>query len=180
MTPMLSAVLIAVGSIPVLWISRRSLLRPSTFGFYRFFAVESILALIVLNAPKWFAHPLAAQQLVSWVLLLTSVVTVISGSLTLRRRGQPVSHGSADFTTTNLVTTGPYRYIRHPLYASLLFLAWGTLLKAVSLSTLAMVGVATVALIATARAEEVVTTRQFGQAYRDYMARTRLFVPFVF
>ena len=180
MTPVLSAVLIAVGSIPVLWISRRSLLRPSSFGFYRFFAVESILALIVLNAPTWFAHPLAAQQLVSWLLLLTSVVTVISGSVTLRRLGHPVSHGAAEFTTTNLVTTGPYRYIRHPLYASLLFLAWGTLLKAVTPSTLVMVGVATVALIATARAEEVATTRQFGQSYRDYMARTRLFVPFVF
>ncbi|MBZ5536856.1 MAG: isoprenylcysteine carboxylmethyltransferase family protein [Acidobacteriia bacterium] len=161
---MLAGVLIAVGSIPVLWISRRSLLRPLSFGFYRFFAVESILALIVLNAPEWFAHPLAARQLVSWLLLLTSVVTVISGSLTLRRLGQPVSQGSADIMTTNLVTTGPYRHIRHPLYASLLFLGWGTLLKAVTPSTLILVSVATVALIATAKAEEVATIRQFGQA----------------
>jgi protein-S-isoprenylcysteine O-methyltransferase Ste14 len=180
MTPILSAVLIAVGSVPVLWISRRSLLKPSSFGFYRFFAVESILALIVLNAPKWFTHPIVAQQLVSWLLLLTSVLMVISGSLTLRRLGQPVNQGGADFHTTNLVTTGPYRYIRHPLYASLLFLAWGTLLKAVSPWTLALAGIATVALVATAKAEETATIRQFGQAYRDYMAHTRLFVPFVF
>ena len=180
MTPILAAVLIGVGSIPILWISRRSLLRPASYGFYRFFAVESILALIVLNAPKWFAHPFAAQQLASWLLLLTSVFTVISGSLTLRRLGHPVSQGSADFTTINLVTTGPYRYIRHPLYASLLFLAWGTLLKAVTPSTLVLASIATVALVATAKAEEVATIRQFGQAYRAYMARTRLFVPFLF
>jgi protein-S-isoprenylcysteine O-methyltransferase Ste14 len=164
----------------VLWISRRSLLRPSSFGFYRFFAVESILTLIVLNAAGWFTRPLAVQQLVSWLLLLTSVIMVIWGSLTLRRLGQPVSQGAAEFSTTTLVTTGPYRYIRHPLYASLLFLAWGALLKAVSPWTLALAGIATVALIATAKAEEAATIRQFGEAYRDYMAQTRRFVPFLF
>jgi hypothetical protein len=52
MTPILSAVLIAVGSVPVLWISRRSLLKPSSFGFYRFFAVESILALRGEQVPR--------------------------------------------------------------------------------------------------------------------------------
>jgi protein-S-isoprenylcysteine O-methyltransferase Ste14 len=172
----------AVGSIPVLWISRRSLLRPSSFGFYRFFAAESTLALIVFNAPKWFAHPFTARQLASWLLLLASLVTVISGSLTLRRLGRPqrVSHDSLDFYTANLVTSGPYRHIRHPLYASLLFLAWGAFLKTVSPLTIALAVVATAALIETAKAEEVENIRHFGQAYRDYVVRTRRFVPFVF
>ena len=31
--------------------------------------------------------------------------------------------------TTELVTVGAYRYIRHPLYSSLLFLAWGAFFK---------------------------------------------------
>ncbi len=180
MTPVLSAVLIAAGSIPVLWISRRCLLRPSSYGFYRFFAAESTLALIVLNAPSWFAHPFAVRQVASWMLLLISVLTVTSASRTLRRLGRPVSRDPSGFTTLNLVTTGPYRYIRHPLYASLLFLAWGTFLKSVTPSTSALVGIATVALVATAKAEEAATLRQFGEPYRVYMARTRLFVPFLF
>ena len=180
MTPVLSALLIGAGSIPILWVSWRCLLRPSSYGFYRFFAAESTLALIVLNAPKWFADPFAARQLASWLLLLTSGVTGISGSLTLRRLSHPVGRDSSGFTTANLVTTGPYRYIRHPLYASLLFLAWGAFFKAVTPSTSALVAVATVALVATAKAEEVATLRQFGEPYRVYMARTRLFVPFLF
>ncbi len=180
MTPMLSAVLIAAGSIPVLWISRRCLLRPSSYGFYRFFAAESTLALIVLNAPNWFTRPLAARQVASWLLLLISVLTVVSASSTLRRLGHPIGRDPAGFTTTNLVTTGPYRYIRHPLYASLLFAAWGTFLKTVTPSTMVLVGLATAALVATAKAEEVATIRQFGQAYRAYMARTRIFIPFLF
>ncbi len=174
-----SVAFIAAGSLPMLWVSRRFLLRPSSFGFYRFFAFEAILTLIVLNAPSWFADPLAARQLASWVLLVISVILVMSGSRALGR-GRPDNPAAAVLYTTSLVTAGPYRYIRHPLYASLLFLAWGALLKSVSPLTLALALFATAALVATAKTEERATARQFGEAYRDYMAHTRLFVPYVF
>jgi protein-S-isoprenylcysteine O-methyltransferase Ste14 len=185
MNPAISAVLIAIGSIPIIWLSRHCLVRPSSHGFFRFFAFEAILALIALNAPHWFAHPFAVPQLISWFLLLVSLVPAISGFLMLRRLGkpQPAAHDSPEFTfenTSNLVTSGVYRYIRHPLYASLLFLAWGVFLKAMSPLTLFLVVAATVALFATAKAEEAENARRFGQAYHDYSARTRLFIPFIF
>ena len=78
-----------------------------------------------------------------------------------------------------LVTTGIYRYIRHPMYSSLLFLAWGALLKSVTEITLTLAGVATLALIVTAKVEETENLDRFGDEYRDYMRRTRLFVPFL-
>ncbi len=81
--------------------------------------------------------------------------------------------------TESLVTTGVYRYIRHPMYSSLLFLAWGALLKSVSISTLVLAGVATLAMVTTAKAEEAEKVDRFGQEYQDYMKRTRRFVPFV-
>ena len=182
---MIFTVVFAIGSIPIVWLSRRSLLRPTTHGFSRFFAFEAIFALIVLNAPHWFEHAFGAQQLVSWFLLVVSIVLVVWGVILLRRfgRSRPTAVGSPEFEWENteaLVTTGIYRYIRHPMYSALLFLAWGALLKSVSIITLVLAGVATLAVAATAKAEEVENVARFGNVYRGYMKRTRRFVPFVF
>jgi protein-S-isoprenylcysteine O-methyltransferase Ste14 len=181
---MISTVVFAIGSIPIVWLSRWSLLHPTSHGFSRFFAFEAILALIVLNAPHWFRHAFGAQQVLSWLLLIVSIVLVVWGVILLRRFGQsrPTSEDSPVFeweNTESLVTTGVYRYIRHPMYSALLFLAWGALLKSVTISTLVLAGVATLALAATAKAEEAENVTRFGQEYRDYMKRTRRFVPFV-
>ncbi|MDH3403855.1 MAG: isoprenylcysteine carboxylmethyltransferase family protein [Acidobacteriota bacterium] len=182
---MISVLAFALGSVLIAWISRRSLLRPASHGFYRFFAFEAILALVVVNAPHWLAHPLGARQLVSWLLLVLSIVLVVWGVVLLHRAGgsAPTSEGSPEFEwekTESLVTTGVYRYVRHPMYSSLLFLTWGAVLKSVSAATLALAAVATLALAATAKAEELENLARFGEEYRDYMKRTRRFVPFVF
>ena len=180
---MISIVVFAIGSIPIVWLSRWSLLHPKSHGFSRFFAFEAILALIVLNAPHWFRHALDAQQILSWLLLFVSVAMVVWGVVLLRRFGQsrPTTDEAPVFeweNTENLVTTGIYRYIRHPMYSSRLFLTWGALLKSVSVTTLVLAGVATLAVAATAKAEEAENVDQFGQEYLDYMKRTRRFVPF--
>jgi protein-S-isoprenylcysteine O-methyltransferase Ste14 len=181
---MISAFVFAIGSILIIWLSRRSLLHPASHGFSRFFAFEAIFALMVLNAPHWFKNIISGQQLVSWFLLVVSTVLVVWGVVLLHRfgRSHPSSEDSPVFeweNTESLVTTGIYRYIRHPMYSALLFLAWGALLKSVSISTLALAGIATLALAATAMAEEAENVARFGQEYRDYMKRTRRFVPFV-
>jgi protein-S-isoprenylcysteine O-methyltransferase Ste14 len=181
---MISVVTFAIGSVLIVWLSRRSLLHPSSHGFSRFFAFEAILALIVLNAPHWFEHAFSAQQLVSWLLLVASAVLVVWGVVLLRRlgRSRPTTQESPVFeweNTESLVTTGVFRYIRHPMYSALLFLTWGALLKSVSITTLVVAGVATLAVAATAIAEEAENVARFGQAYRDYMKRTRRFVPYI-
>ena len=154
-------------------------------GFYRFFAFEAILGLIVLNAPVWFRDPFSPRQLASWLLLLTSLLLAVHGFYLLRRVGQP-DHGIEDPTrlgiekTTRLVRRGAYRFIRHPLYASLLALAWGAFLKAPSWPGILLAVVATAALYLTARVEERENLRNFGAEYAEYMRATRMFVPFIF
>jgi protein-S-isoprenylcysteine O-methyltransferase Ste14 len=181
---MIGAVIFAVGSGLLMWVSRRSLLRPMSHGFARFFAFEAILALLVINVPQWFVDPLGLWQLVSWVLLVGSIILVTWGVALLRRlgRARPTAVGAPEFeweNTERLVTAGVYRYIRHPMYSSLLFLAWGALLKSLSMSTLFLTGIATLAVVVTARREETENLSRFGQEYRDYMKQTCRFVPFV-
>ena len=61
---MISIVVFAIGSVPIIWLSRRSFLQPTAHGFSRFFAFEAIFALIVINGPHWFEHAFGARQFV--------------------------------------------------------------------------------------------------------------------
>lgn len=176
--------LLLTGTILLVGLSWRSLRHPGFHGFFRFFAFEAILCLVVLNAPVWFRRPFAAAQLLSWTLLVASLGLAVHGFSVLRRLGQPSKPdpGSPLFRvehTAVLVTGGAYRFIRHPLYASLLYLAWGAALKSLTPVVLALALVATASLVATAKSEEVENVARFGEAYQAYMARTRRFIPFV-
>jgi protein-S-isoprenylcysteine O-methyltransferase Ste14 len=181
----MAALAFVAGSVPIVWLSRRSLRRRSAHGFYRWFAFEAILALIVLAAPVWFVRPFAIPQLASWCLLVASIPFAVAGVVLLHRFGRPrpVADDAPEFgfeNTSALVTSGLYGYVRHPMYASLLLLAWGVFLKSVTATTLLLVALATASLVLTARAEEAENLARFGPAYRDYMLRTRRFIPFVF
>jgi protein-S-isoprenylcysteine O-methyltransferase Ste14 len=170
----------------LIYISRASLRAPGSHGFYRFFAWECILALILLNIAVWFRAPLAWHHLVSWVLLVICLVPLYFGVRTLVARGNPVArresepHLIAFEKTSSLVTTGIYQYIRHPLYSSLLFLTWGTFFKAPSYFGALLAMASTLFLYATARADEAECLRFFGQEYRNYIDHTKRFVPYVF
>ena len=182
---MLVLMIFVVGSALIVYVSRASLRAPRSHGFYRFFAWEAILALIVLNLDHWFTHPFAWYQLISWLLLIVSLFLVIHGVRLLKQMGkQSTQRDDAPMLafekTTAIVTAGAYRYIRHPLYSSLLFLAWGVAFKALSWPNIVLAVSATVFLVATARAEEAEDIRFFGPAYQEYMQRTRMFIPFLF
>jgi protein-S-isoprenylcysteine O-methyltransferase Ste14 len=77
-----------------------------------------------------------------------------------------------------LVTAGPYRFVRHPIYTGILFALLGTAL-AVNLYWLIAVAAACGYFIYSARAEEKTLTDAFPTAYPRYRARTKMLIPFV-
>jgi protein-S-isoprenylcysteine O-methyltransferase Ste14 len=181
---MIKILVFALGTLCLVLLSWRTFRHPGAHGFYRFFAAEAILALIIVNASAWFADPFTPRQLISWLLLFVSLVLAVHGFVLLHRLGKPKAtyDQSADFAfekTTALIRTGAYKYIRHPLYASLLLLTWGAFLKRVTLVSFLLAAYATAFLVATALAEEKENLVRFGAAYIMYAKTTKRFIPFL-
>jgi protein-S-isoprenylcysteine O-methyltransferase Ste14 len=146
-------------------------------GIARFFSFESIFILVLLNYRVWFLKPLSPLQLLSWILLFSSVWFVLAGYFQLRNIGKP--QGGNFENTTVLVKKGLYKYIRHPLYLSLFLLGTGVLLKNTGTYQLVLGAVNLFAVYLTARIEESEMVTRFGDEYRVYMKETKMFIPFV-
>ena len=183
---MAQSIIFVVGSIAITAISWKPLLKVGSHGFYRFFAWEAMLGLFLVNIKFWFVHPLAWNQIIAWLLLFASLVPLGFGVHSLRTRGKPTQQREGDPSllalekTTQLVTSGIYRYIRHPLYSSLFLLAWGIFFKSISWLALGLAVVSTLFLILTAKADEAECTQFFGKSYLEYMKHTKRFVPYIF
>jgi protein-S-isoprenylcysteine O-methyltransferase Ste14 len=77
-----------------------------------------------------------------------------------------------------LVTSGPYRLVRHPIYSGILLGLLGTSL-ATDIYWLITVGVMGVYFVYSARVEERFMTTSFPTTYPGYRTRTKMLIPFL-
>lgn len=171
------------GTICIIWVSRSSLQDVQSHGFYRFFAWEFILIMFALNVRFWIIDLFSFRQIISWILLIVSVLLIFQGVQLFHQKGNldqerddPSLVGIEK--TTELVTVGIYQYIRHPFYSSLLFLAWGIFFKHITWLSILLAMTTTIFLIITAKKEEVENSEFFGEKYQDYMKSTKMFIPY--
>lgn len=76
-----------------------------------------------------------------------------------------------------LVTTGPYRWMRHPMYTAVLMFFAGSALTTANGVILAPAGIGSWIILARVVDEEAMMSAQFGDVYRRYAERTGRFLP---
>lgn len=79
----------------------------------------------------------------------------------------------------DLVTTGPYRFIRHPIYTGIITAMIGTAL-ATTVFGLIVVAILATFFIFSATREERFLAGEFPDTFPAYQAKTKMLIPFVF
>ena len=124
------------------------------------------------HVPSWFAgQRVVAGVLIGLGIVLVSWALAFLRSWRLRAKIAPGHH---------LTTNGPFRFLRHPIYAALNLPALGSAFWVPTAAVWAAFILVVIGSDLRARAEEGVLARAFGSAYADYCARTKRFIPGVY
>jgi len=127
------------------------------------------IAFLVLRQALFATHPLGiAVQVLAFALMVWARVTF----------GRRSFHAAADPTAGGLVTHGPYRYWRHPIYAAILYFVWAGVPSHLSLEAVAAAGLVTLGLVTRMLLEERLLRREYP-GYEVYARQTRRVIPFV-
>lgn len=123
---------------------------------------------------------LATHQ--EWVLTVGFVVFLLGLLLAVWARVHLGNNWGMPMTQKQkpeLVTSGPYAYIRHPIYAGILLAVIGCAIT-ISLFSLIIFAMMSVYFIYSSVIEEKLLTTQFPGVYPEYIRKTKMLVPFLF
>jgi protein-S-isoprenylcysteine O-methyltransferase Ste14 len=123
----------------------------------------------------WASFPLPSS--VRWFGAGVGILSAMLMHWTLSSLGKNLTDTVVTRKEATLVTHGPYRWVRHPFYVTAALLMVGvTLLTANWLIGLTSLIVLALLAVRTPK-EEAMLIERFGEAYRDYRARTGGFLP---
>jgi protein-S-isoprenylcysteine O-methyltransferase Ste14 len=119
----------------------------------------------------------AAELIASMILVPPSVALAWAAT---RQLGKQWRFQAAISEGHELIKTGPYRLVRHPIYSSMLMMLVASALAwtwwPMALAALVMFVIGTEIRV---RAEERLLTEHFGDAYVEYRRHTRAYIPFL-
>lgn len=110
---------------------------------------------------------------VAWAIVMGLSLAFMLAGYMLLSKGWTQIHASRG----RLVTDGIYAYARHPQYTGLFLVIIGFLIQWPTLITVLMAPLLLMAYVRLARFEERKATKEFGNAYREYVKKTPAFFP---
>jgi protein-S-isoprenylcysteine O-methyltransferase Ste14 len=116
-------------------------------------------------------------------LILGSILTIIGLIGAIWARYYLGSNwGSVVGYTENheLITNGPYKYIRHPIYSSVILMFIGTFLYYGNLFSLVLIITIPIWLLWRVKKEEEIMIKLFDKKYKDYMKNSKRLIPGVY
>jgi len=128
--------------------------------------------------PAWMAW--SSVPLPAWLRWTGVAMGVFAGALltwTLRNLGTNLTDTVVTRRAHTLVTRGPYRWVRHPFYDSMVLLILAISLIAANWFLLLSGCVVVLLLIVRTRTEEEKLLARFGDGYRAYVLQTGRFLP---
>ncbi|HKI44181.1 MAG TPA: isoprenylcysteine carboxylmethyltransferase family protein [Balneolales bacterium] len=122
-----------------------------------------------------YRHHLVATSPLFIGIQIAAVLLMIWSRLTFGLRS---FHASASTSEGKLVTKGPYHYLRHPIYASIIYFTWAGQIQSPTFLSLGLAIIATVALLVRMILEEEFLREKYPE-YTQYMRDTKRIIPFV-
>ena len=116
----------------------------------------------------------------AWVIAVGLTIHVASFALGLwsrRHLGRNWSGAIAAMVDHQLVRSGPYRWVRHPIYTGMLGMTLGTALVSGETHALLAFVIMTIAYARKLRLEEAQLREVFGPAYDEYRKHSRALIP---
>jgi protein-S-isoprenylcysteine O-methyltransferase Ste14 len=136
----------------------------------------SILAYVI--NPAWL--PWTSVQLPVWLRWVGVAISIIAAMLLFwmfKTLGDNITDTVVTRHKHTLVTSGPYRWIRHPLYSFATLFTLGLSLVTTRWSVAILACLAFVLLAIRTRIEEEKLLERFGEEYQAYRQRTGKFFP---
>jgi protein-S-isoprenylcysteine O-methyltransferase Ste14 len=134
--------------------------------------------LVYLINPAWMAwSKIGLPEWVRWFGVIIGITAVGGIYWLFNSIGSGITPTSATRKEHQLVTKGPYRWVRHPLYTigSSLFIAFGMMADNWFVMLLGIL--AFIAMASRTPKEEANLIEKFGDEYRQYMKRTGRYLP---
>jgi len=149
---------------------------PENTAQLRVLSLVALLLMVVAVLGLVATNSLLARTPAGITVQVAGLLLMVWARLTFGRRS---FHASADPTPGGLVTTGPYRFIRHPIYTAACLFVWAGILSNWSV----LAGLLGVVLLVGAFIRMLCEERLVIQAYpdyREYVRSTKRMVPYVF